>query len=87
MHGTERPSSNLILDYVLIDVMLRLAIFFIIRILRPRIQCLLDRAVLRGRATVMSKGTLVGGGGALEISTTSPHHKLSTSLERTDVGL
>jgi hypothetical protein len=65
MHSTKRTSANLILDYVLVDMMLGFAILFIVRILRSRIQRLLDCAVLRGRAAVMPKRTLVGRGGSL----------------------
>jgi hypothetical protein len=86
MHSTKRTSSDLVLDYVLINVMLGLSVLLIIRILRPCIQRFLNRAVLRRRATMVSQRTLVGGGGALEISTTSPHRKLSTNLKHTDVG-
>jgi hypothetical protein len=60
MDSSERASSNFVLDNVLIDMVLSLAIFFIIHVLGSRIQCFLHRSMLRGTTAVMSKRALVG---------------------------
>ena len=61
MHRTKRASSNLILDNILIDMMLRSPIRLIIRIRRPRIKRLLNLTMLGRITAVMSEGTLVRG--------------------------
>ncbi len=64
MHGSKRAPSDFILDYVLIDTMLGLPILLVIRILRMRIERFFDRSMRRGGSLVVSKRTVVGGGGA-----------------------
>jgi hypothetical protein len=44
--STEGTPSYFIFDYVLVDMVFRLAIFFTIRVFGPRIQRLLNRAML-----------------------------------------
>ena len=85
MHSTEGTSSNFIFDYVLIDMVFCFAILFIIRVFGVCIERFLNGTVLRGRATVMSKRTLVGGGGALDVSP-SPH-QARFATQHTDAGL
>jgi hypothetical protein len=60
MNGSERASSNLILDYVLVDAVFSLAIFLVICVFGSRIQGFLDLSVLRGMAAVVSERALVG---------------------------
>lgn len=61
MHRTKRASSDLILDDILIDMMLRSSIRLIICIRRPRIKRLLNLTMLRRITAVVSEGTLVCG--------------------------
>jgi hypothetical protein len=46
VNSTKGTPSYFIFDYVLIDMVFRLAIFFTIRVFGPRIQRLFNRAVL-----------------------------------------
>lgn len=64
MNSPKRTPSNLILDYVLIDTMLGLAIFLVVYIFGSRIQRLFNFPVLRGLSTVVSERALVGRGRA-----------------------
>jgi hypothetical protein len=59
MHRTKGASPNFILDNVLIDVMLCLAIFLIICVLALCIQGFLHNTMFGCMATVMSQRTLV----------------------------
>jgi len=60
MDSSERASSDLILNYVLIDAVFSLAIFLVICVFRSRIQGLLDLSVLRGLTAVVSERAMVG---------------------------
>ena len=60
MNSPKRTTSNLILYYVLIDTMLRLAIFLVVCIFGSRIQRLFDFYMMRGLSTVVSERALVG---------------------------
>jgi hypothetical protein len=62
MDSAKRPSSYFIFDDVLVDVVFRLPIFFVVRVLRMGIQRLFNCAVVGGRTTVVPERTLVGGG-------------------------
>jgi hypothetical protein len=68
MDSTERTPPYFIFNDVLINMVLRLAVLFIVCILGSCVQCLLDRTMMRGRAMVMSERTWVGGGRALRQS-------------------
>lgn len=60
MNRSKGASSNLVLDHVLVDMMLRLAIFLIVRVLGSGIQRLFDFPVDRSSATMVSEWALVG---------------------------
>jgi hypothetical protein len=79
MDSPKGAPSNLLLDYVLINTMFCLPILLIIRILRFRIEGLLDFSMRRGTASVVSDRTLVGGGRA--VSRNEPLLSTSTSIE------
>ena len=64
MYGPKGPSSYFIFDDVLVDMMFRLPVFFVVSVLRMGVQRLFNCALVGGRSTMVSEGTLVGGGGA-----------------------
>jgi hypothetical protein len=69
MDSSERASSDFVLDNVLIDMVLSLAILFIIHILGSSVERFLHSSMLGGIAAVMSERALVGWSGAARIST------------------
>lgn len=71
MDSSERASSDLILDDVLVDMVLSLSVFFIVRILGSRIESFLHGSMLRGIATMVSEGALICRSRAIGINSRS----------------
>lgn len=72
MYGAEGTSSNLILDYVLIDMMLPPAIVLVVRVFGSCIQCFFNLSMFGWRSAMMSQGALVRGGRTSFISSCLP---------------